>query len=42
MAAHAQILRCARQVRPPSRVLPEALREQIAVLISEWREGGWL
>jgi 4-hydroxy-tetrahydrodipicolinate synthase len=40
--ALAQLQLCERQVRPPSRVLPEALREHIAVLISEWREGGWL
>ncbi|MFE9448453.1 dihydrodipicolinate synthase family protein [Streptomyces sp. NPDC006739] len=40
--ALAQLGLCGREVRPPSRSLPPDLREQIAGLMSRWREGGWL
>lgn len=40
--ALAQLELCGPAVRPPSRVLPEDVRERIAGLISAWREGGWL
>ncbi|WP_181808556.1 dihydrodipicolinate synthase family protein [Streptomyces shenzhenensis] len=40
--ALAQLGLCGRTVRPPSRVLPERLRQRITGLIAEWREGGWL
>ena len=31
-----------RDVRPPSRVLPQPLRERIGVVLDQWRSGGWL
>jgi 4-hydroxy-tetrahydrodipicolinate synthase len=31
-----------RDVRPPSRALPQALRERIAAVLEQWRSGGWL
>ncbi|SEG48564.1 4-hydroxy-tetrahydrodipicolinate synthase [Actinacidiphila yanglinensis] len=31
-----------RAVRPPSRVLPQDLRERIAGLVGQWRQEGWL
>lgn len=40
--ALAQLELCGPAVRPPSRVLPEDVRVQIAELISAWRRGGWL
>jgi 4-hydroxy-tetrahydrodipicolinate synthase len=40
--ALAQLKLCGREVRPPSRVLPQELRERITGLISGWQAGGWL
>jgi 4-hydroxy-tetrahydrodipicolinate synthase len=40
--ALAQLGLAGREVRPPSRVLPSAVRERIAVVVEEWRDGGWL
>ena len=40
--ALAQLELCGREVRPPSRVLPPEVREQITGLMAGWREGGWL
>ena len=40
--ALAQLGLAGREVRPPSRVLPEPLRERIAAVLEQWREGGWL
>jgi 4-hydroxy-tetrahydrodipicolinate synthase len=31
-----------RDVRPPSRVLPQPLRERISAVLEQWRSGGWL
>ncbi|ACU73080.1 dihydrodipicolinate synthetase [Catenulispora acidiphila DSM 44928] len=31
-----------RDVRPPSRTLPQALRDRITVVLEQWRVGGWL
>jgi 4-hydroxy-tetrahydrodipicolinate synthase len=31
-----------REVRPPSRVLPEPVREQVAEILDRWLSGGWL
>jgi 4-hydroxy-tetrahydrodipicolinate synthase len=40
--ALAQLGLAARDVRPPSRVLPGDRRDQVAGLIASWKEGGWL
>ncbi|MFI7632891.1 hypothetical protein [Nonomuraea sp. NPDC049400] len=32
-------LRGRRDVRPPSRALPEAVREEVATILAAWREG---
>ena len=31
-----------RDVRPPSRVLPQPLRDRITAVLDQWRSGGWL
>ena len=31
-----------RAVRPPSRILPEPVRDQVGGLVAQWRTGGWL
>jgi 4-hydroxy-tetrahydrodipicolinate synthase len=40
--ALAQLGFIARDVRPPSRALPQPLRERIGVVLDQWRSGGWL
>jgi 4-hydroxy-tetrahydrodipicolinate synthase len=40
--ALAQLGLIGRDVRPPSRVLPQPLRDRIGVVLDQWREGGWL
>jgi 4-hydroxy-tetrahydrodipicolinate synthase len=40
--ALAQLGLAARDVRPPSRLLPPGRRDQIAGLIARWKEEGWL
>jgi 4-hydroxy-tetrahydrodipicolinate synthase len=40
--ALAQLGLVGREVRPPSRVLPGPLRDRIAAVLEQWREGGWL
>jgi 4-hydroxy-tetrahydrodipicolinate synthase len=40
--ALAQLGLAARDVRPPSRLLPPDRRDQIASLIARWKEEGWL
>jgi 4-hydroxy-tetrahydrodipicolinate synthase len=40
--ALAQLGLAARDVRPPSRLLPPGRRDQIASLIARWKEEGWL
>lgn len=40
--ALAQLGLIGRDVRPPSRVLPQPLRDRIAVVLGQWRNGGWL
>ena len=40
--ALAQLGLAARDVRPPSRLLPADRRDQIASLIARWKEEGWL
>ncbi|GAA2033779.1 dihydrodipicolinate synthase family protein [Catenulispora yoronensis] len=40
--ALAQLGLAGREVRPPSRVLPPAVRDRISVVLARWREGGWL
>jgi 4-hydroxy-tetrahydrodipicolinate synthase len=31
-----------RDVRPPSRALPQPLRDRITAVLDQWRTGGWL
>jgi 4-hydroxy-tetrahydrodipicolinate synthase len=40
--ALAQLGLASRDVRPPSRLLPEGLRDQVAALTDRWRRAGWL
>ncbi|MEZ0114565.1 4-hydroxy-tetrahydrodipicolinate synthase [Catenulispora sp. EB89] len=40
--ALAQLGFVGRDVRPPSRVLPQPLRDRIAAVLEQWRSGGWL
>ncbi len=40
--ALAQLGLCGRTVRPPSRLLPKAVRDGIGDLIGQWRTEGWL
>jgi 4-hydroxy-tetrahydrodipicolinate synthase len=40
--ALAQLGLIGRDVRPPSRVLPQPLRDRIAAVLDQWRDGGWL
>ena len=39
--ALAQLGVCGRAVRPPSRLLPEAAREQVAAVLASWDTGRW-
>ncbi|MBW8802376.1 MAG: dihydrodipicolinate synthase family protein [Catenulisporales bacterium] len=40
--ALAQLGLAGRDVRPPSRVLPQPVRDRIAAVLDRWRSGGWL
>ncbi|MFL6117311.1 MAG: dihydrodipicolinate synthase family protein [Catenulispora sp.] len=40
--ALAQLGLVGREVRPPSRILPQPVRDRIAVVLDRWRSGGWL
>lgn len=40
--ALAQLGLAPRDVRPPSRLLPQALRDQVASLTDRWKQEGWL
>jgi 4-hydroxy-tetrahydrodipicolinate synthase len=40
--ALAQLGLSGREVRPPSRVLPPPVRDRIAAVLAQWRNGGWL
>jgi 4-hydroxy-tetrahydrodipicolinate synthase len=40
--ALAQLGFIGRDVRPPSRALPQPVRDRIAAVLDQWRSGGWL